>query len=63
MPFSPLFGPTKIDYRKKQKVGTRILTSLLEDLGTETNPGLDRKFLEISPDTVGFSLLSAEASR
>ena len=36
VPFYPFFGrvgegsPTKIDYRKK--VGTRILTSLLEDL-------------------------------
>ena len=33
MPFSPLFwegSPTKIDYRKK--VGTLILSSLLEDL-------------------------------
>ena len=32
-----LFGwegsPTKIDYRKKRKNGTLILTSLLEDLG------------------------------
>ena len=31
-PFTLFGGPTKIDYRLQKKVGTHILTSLLEDL-------------------------------